>query len=98
MVTHVLFPEVILAFQQELKNHPDIVEFVHQCGARGDAEVLGAIAAKLDIILDGIYDPVDLCEMLLKRLKQRGQLIIAANDEKLIPVSIELTREPDSDG
>jgi len=36
--------------------------------------------------------------MLLKRLKQRGQLIIAANDEKLIPVSIELTREPDSDG
>ena len=108
-----MFPPVVIALQRELKNHPDIAQYVQECGARGMDEEFGAIATKLGIILDGLYDPIDLCDLLLKRLKQRGEVIVLS-DPRLVDIRLtetkdavtidpifkttELTQAPEKDG
>lgn len=68
-----MFPEQILALQQELKNHPDILKKLEGVDFE---ESLGIIGAELGIILDGVYEPLDLCTLLLKKLKERESIII----------------------
>ena len=86
------FPAEMLALQEELKNHKDIVQFCLDSHCRDTAEVLGCIASKLGILLDGVYDPVDLCDMLVKQLKQRNALVVVA-DPRMIPVQVKESKD-----
>lgn len=63
---HIPLPQEILDLQNELKNWPMISAEAQQCGSF--TEQLGTIAARLQILLDGVYDPLDLCRMLTKKL------------------------------
>lgn len=85
-----MFPEEVIALQQELKNHPKIIEKLQNTYTKHNAEwgeSLGIIAAELGILLDGVYDPLDLCRMLLRKLKEKSTLIVRP-DPSLIPVRI----------
>ena len=84
------FHPALIALQQELKQHPDILEFLSTSPIRDNADAFGAIAAKLGIILDGIYDPVDLAEMLLKKLKERNAIVVQA-DPKIVEAQLRIT-------
>lgn len=66
MAYHEMLPQEILDLQKELKNWPMISAEAEHC--RSFEEQLGTIAARLQILLDGAYDPLDLCRMLTKKL------------------------------
>lgn len=88
---HHYFPEEFIALQRELQKHPEILAKLEHC--KDNAEAYATIATELGILLDGIYDPIDLAKMLLKKLQERGSLIIrpdAANDN-LIPINLRET-------
>lgn len=74
MAEKVLFPAVVVAFQKELAKWPEIQKKAQE--GRDLGESLGIIAAELNIILDGIYDPVDLIGMLLVQLRQKGEIVV----------------------
>lgn len=84
MAYHIMFPPEMLALQNELKNHPDILKKLENTDL---ADSFGVIAAELGILLDGMYDPVDLANMLTEKLKQRGSLILI-QDPRLLDVQI----------
>lgn len=62
-------PDSLVALREELLHHPDICEYAKD--ATSFEDVLGKIALKLDIILDGLYDVADICAMLTTALKGR---------------------------
>lgn len=82
-----MFDERIIALQNELKKHPDIIEACQDC--RSLSEMLGMIAAKLNILLDGIYDVPDLCGMLAMKLKDRGTIEILS-PYNTVPVEVKV--------
>lgn len=62
-------PEGLIRLRKELSYHPDISAYAQAGGNFED--VLGRIALKLDIALDGIYDANQLCHMLTEALENR---------------------------
>lgn len=104
---HEYFPEEFLALQKELQNHPDILAKLQGRVDQGDA--YGIIAAELGILLDGVYEQIDMCKMLLRKLKERGALVVihdpsmqeirvkAKENVEDIDVTIEPVRPPDSE-
>lgn len=63
-------PAALVAFRSELVLHTDI-----SAAASKETTFEGAIATvaeKLGIIVDGMYDPIDLLSMLTEALKSRG--------------------------
>ena len=104
---HEYFPEEFLALQRELQNHPDILAKLQ--GRVDQAEAYGIIAAELGILLDGVYEQIDMCKMLLRKLKERGALVVTADsafqeirvrakeNADDIDVTIEPVRPPDSE-
>lgn len=81
---HEMFPEEVLALQQELKNHPDILKKLE---GQSLEESLAIIGADLGILLDGMYDIPDLCRLLIKKLKERDSIIMF-NSPELIEAKI----------
>jgi hypothetical protein len=69
-----MYPEYILALQQELTKHPDLQQKLNP----GDsfASAIAAIAAELNILMDGMYDMKPTCEMLVRKLQERRTLLI----------------------
>lgn len=78
MAYHEMLPPDILALQKELKNWPMISAEAQQCNSF--TEQLGTIAARLGILLDGVYDPLDLCRMLTKKLYEMRTTTIYVPD------------------
>lgn len=67
-------PQALLELRNRLQlpQHKDIADFAN--AQSGDfSEALGAIAAALDIVLDGFYDPIDICALLVKALDNRSE-------------------------
>ena len=62
-------PPSIIALREELPKHPDIYNEAIQ--GNTFEECIGIIAARLDVVLDGIYDPEPLCTMLVDVLRKR---------------------------
>lgn len=97
MPYHHYFPEAFIALQQELKNHPEILARLEHCS--DNAEAYGEIAAALGILLDGWYDPIDLADMLVRKLKNKGALIVVPGalpnkqDERMIRVRVVETQD-----
>lgn len=62
-------PPSIIALREELPKHPDI----YNEAIKGNTfeECIGIIAARLDVVLDGLYDPEPLCAMLVDVLRKR---------------------------
>lgn len=62
-------PPSIIALREELPKHPDI----YNEAVKGNTfeECIGIIAARLDMVLDGLYDPEPLCAMLVDVLRKR---------------------------
>lgn len=84
-----MFPESMIALQQELKNWPMISEEMQK--GRDLPEQLGILGARLGILLDGVYDIPDLCDMLVKKLRElRKELILDINYKppQTIPVTV----------
>lgn len=63
--------ESIASFRQELLKHVDL--YIAAFNQNSFADCLGAVAAKLNIALDGDYDPVDLMDMLVRAMKARPE-------------------------
>ena len=66
MAYHEMLPQEMLDFQRELKNWP-MISAEMQSQPSFEAQ-LGACAARLGILLDGMYNPLELCAMLTKKL------------------------------
>jgi|SRR3972149_1219737 len=81
---HIMLPDAILALQQELKQHPELLAKLEGMDLESS---LGAIAADLGILLDGVYDLPDLCNMLVGKLRQKGAIIVA-NDPQFVDVEV----------
>lgn len=64
-------PPSMIRLRNELAKHPDIYKQASESNTIEDC--LGIIAARLDIVLDGLYDVPDLCDLLCRALEQRGQ-------------------------
>ncbi len=62
-------PSSLVALRQELAFHSDITDYAQHGADFG--EVLGRIALKLDIALDGDYNAEDLCGVLVEALRHR---------------------------
>jgi hypothetical protein len=86
MTYHEMLPPEILALQQELKNWPMISEEAQ--ATKSIEECLGTIAARLGILLDGMYDVPKLCEMLTKRLYEMRTTAIYVPSTELTEVRI----------
>jgi len=63
-------PESLIKLREELAHHKDIV--FEAAKAVSFEEAIGTIAAKLNIVLDGDYDPDDLFSMLARALRNRN--------------------------
>lgn len=63
------FPESMIELQKELRNWPLISKEAMDANL-DTVGTLGVIAARLGILLDGVYDIPDLCAMLLKKLRE----------------------------
>jgi hypothetical protein len=98
------YPEEFIVLQQELKKHPEILAKLEHC--ENNADAYGIIAAELGILLDGVYEPIDLARMLIVKLRERSNLILTLDPqlEKLIPITakegpdsitIELAQRPE---
>ena len=61
--------EILVALRTELAYHDDIVAYASQ-GINFE-DCIARIATKLDIAVDGLYDPTDLMEMLTIALRNR---------------------------
>jgi len=95
LITHHLLelrepPDVLVAFRTELMKpqHQDIVRAaMKEPTFEG---VLATVAEKLDIVLDGIYDPIQLLSLLTNALKKRGLFVLHPHlrDERLQSASI----------
>lgn len=68
------FPPEFIALQRELQNHRDILTKLE--GRVDQAEAYGIIAAELGILLDGMYEQKDMCNMLVRKLKERGAIVV----------------------
>jgi hypothetical protein len=66
-------PPSVIALREEmaLPHNKDIYDEVIK--GRNFEECLGILAAKLDIVLDGLYDASSLCEVLFLALKNRKE-------------------------
>ena len=84
MPTLQFLPEEIIALQQELKNHPEILDKLKNLDL---ADSFGSIAADLGILLDGDYDVPDLCKLLLKKLQERSSIIFL-NSPGLVDIKV----------
>lgn len=86
---HEYFPEEVLALQQELKKHPEILAKIE---GKDLAESLAIIGAELHILLDGLYTPLELCTLFLRKLKEQGALVITA-DPQLVEARIKISKD-----
>jgi len=86
MAYHEMLPQEILDLQKELKNWPMISAEAQTGGSF--SECLGMIAARLGILLDGTYDPLDLCKMLTKKLYEMRTTTIYVPSKEFIDVRI----------
>lgn len=87
-------PPSIIALREELPKHPDI----YNEAIKGNTfeECIGIIAARLDVVLDGLYDPEPLCAMLVDVLRKRH--MFGSNPSLRHPdlVDVELVEREDS--
>lgn len=87
-------PPSIIALREELPKHPDI----YNEAIKGNTfeECIGIIAARLDVVLNGLYDPEPLCAMLVDVLRKRH--IYGSNPSLRHPdlVDVELVEREDS--
>jgi hypothetical protein len=69
------FPEEVLALQEEVQQHPELLKQLCQLPAGSDiGDKLGEIAAYCEVILDGMYDNdslLHLCGVLLKKMQAK---------------------------
>lgn len=83
-------PETWNEFVRELNSgrHSDIVKEAQKC--LSFSEVIGTVAAKLDIVLDGSYDMLPTCAMLLSALQRKvsGNTQPHNLDPSLVPVNL----------
>lgn len=94
-------PESLIALRKELTLpvHKDIAKKAMNEG-RNFEECLGIIATELGIILDGMYDVPELCDVLVTALQKRATIYIGGGidsgetrDPRLVSVSATLTRD-----
>ena len=63
--------DALVLLRNELQNHPDVVAYAYE--GKNFEECLARIGVKLDIALDGEYDPEDLMYMLYTALKAKRE-------------------------
>lgn len=65
-------PTSFNVMRAELMKHPDLCEEANRDGQTFE-DCIGIIAARLNIALDGLYDPEQLFSMLADALRNRGR-------------------------
>lgn len=84
-----MFPQEILALQEEIINHPELIELLQQMETTEWTMRLACIAAYCEIIMDGTYSETDiriLCDTLTQRLKEKRTLVINTAEPRTITV------------
>lgn len=72
-------PPELVDLQDELSRHPELKEKIQAHDFETFSEVVGAIAAELDIVLDGYYSVESLkglCKILTGKLRDKRSPII----------------------
>src|SRR5258708_16555155 len=82
-----------LARELQKPEHKKIRELAQREGNL--EEIVGTIAAQLDIALDGFYNPEELCSMLVKALRsgKRGADLLATNSALAEVELVEIEKE-----
>ncbi len=95
---HVYAPEVIIAMQKELQNHPKLLSLVAMAPDWNQA--MGEIALYCGILLDGWYDPEKLMDLLVRKLKEKNTIYVGEgvgapkkNDPELIAVQVRESKD-----
>lgn len=66
-----MFPPEILALQEEILEHPPLMEQLYKQGPTAPIEdKMGTVCAYCGIILDGIYDEKDILKLAEKCTKE----------------------------
>lgn len=73
---HQMVPQAIIDLRKELTNHPELTKKCQE-EARDFEESLAMIATYCGVIVDGVYDVSELCDLLVRRLQ--GKRIIVVN-------------------
>lgn len=82
MPMHVeLFPESFIALQQEVVNHPHLLDALalNRITTQQLPEFLAAVATYCNIYIEGEFGDEELdslCDMLVTKLKQRNSILI----------------------
>ncbi len=73
------FPPKLLALQEELSKHDDVMQALSVCEDKSMGGILAALCTIFDIVIDGFLDQEQvelLAEQLTKELYQKRTLII----------------------
>lgn len=84
-----MFPPEVLALQEEILEHPPLIQLLQQLETTEWTMRLACIAAYCEIILDGTYSETDiriLCDTLTQRLKEKRVLIIRTDQPRTLTV------------
>ena len=79
MAVHQYFPPEILALQEELTKHPDVMEALGKTESMYFEDRLAAICTHLGILIDGDYDVDEicaLCEAITNKLYEKRTGIV----------------------
>ena len=74
-----LFPDSIIALNQEVVNHPQLQYKLSQFRPDQLTEKLAAIATYCDIVIEGYFGEAELdnlCDMLTQKLRDKGSILI----------------------
>lgn len=70
-----MFPPEIIALQEELTHHPELMKTLAAIPATDLELRLGEIAAYAEVVLDGMYTPVEVARVCIPRLQQKRSLL-----------------------
>lgn len=79
MATHQLFPDEMIALQDELMNHPDVMTALSVTDDKSMGGILASLCTIFDIVIDGVFNEKEICGIaaqLTKELRQRRTLIV----------------------
>lgn len=82
-----MFPEELIALQEEIIEHPPLIELLQEMETTEWVVRLACVAAYCEIILDGLYSETDirlLCDTLTQKLKDKRTLIIRTDTPRAI--------------
>lgn len=85
-----MFPQVFITLQEELLQHPDLLEQMTQCPEQDFPARLGFLAGLLEVLVDGYYPYGEievLADVLIRRMQERRRLVVLPFENKQLLIA-----------